>query len=221
MSIELIHGRKPDYSDESIKRLIADRKVQKDSIRTWLSMVNDSDLFAFTSEFHRSGNAGPLHITSHQGRGYVAGEHFFDCANSLVLRSGPKDSFDTPSACIGFDVVPDDFLSFPLPPPEFSRRGFGINPGDVIISQIQSIPDERNKLFLQSWRWEQALVTLVADWVQFAELGKLYIWPGQLIGEDFPETSEKVGGFMRRYNGTARALGFRKNPKGIYVLDEF
>lgn len=209
-----IESRKPILGPETA-RIITDNDARKASIDMWASRINASgELPLFATIFGRT-NTDPLSILSYNEWGYSAGNygHYFDCANSLVLAGS-----DQASACIGFDIVPFQSTPFSFAPPGYKKQR-GIVPGDVIISQIQSTYEPRNWQLLQGWRWEQALVTLVVDWVDSVDLGNIYVWSGELIGEDYPLTREEMKKFEARYNGTARALGFKKNGGGIYMLD--
>ncbi len=225
MPIELQLNPNVDEYDFSSKALINSRELQYRVISEWMTNINEDAMLlpSVAEEFGRKIYAGRLRLTAFQGRGYVFRNygHYFDCGNSIVMSDGESDSLHAASCCVGFDIVPNDTDQFPVKPVEYARLSHEVQPGDVIISQLQSTPNLVNKRYFNGWRWEQMMVTLTADLMKFAQLKNLYIWPGDLLAVGNSADPNTMMAFKRRYNGTARALGFSKNTSGLYVLTSF
>lgn len=221
MAIELAHpiknGYDGDLARDEMQRYFMQLKQWSQDLT---ACSQDVDVQGVVSELsqtfgyrHESDN---LYATVHRGIGYISPAVYADCNFTILVNEGP--TFEPPSntVCVGFNIVPEHSAYFSHMPREYVEHRQEIDPGDVIVSQIQA-GAYNNLEFAQGWRWEQALVTLVTDFASYARLGRVHIWPGELVSKDFDLTDEEKVRFMTRYNGTAKGLGFKRSKSGIYT----
>lgn len=202
--------------DTLVKRLEMPEYFSK--MREWSAQINEgTTLTEFTKIFGSPHDQSQWQVAAHRSIGYISSSLYLDCGFSFTLCDGPIEHSGTNEMAIGFNIAPEIDVDINHMPFDFRRHRAQINREDVIISQLQAgaynQPD-----FTRGWRWEQALVTLVVDFAHYANLGRVHIWPGELVKNDFALTEEEIERFMTRYNGTANGLGFKRNQNGIYVL---
>lgn len=70
---------------------------------------------------------------------------------------------------------------------------------------------------LNKIRWEHALIKLCSTWTEQAGFEKMHILPGEDIAWNRAH-DKYLPGFKARYNGTAKKMGFKKDPNGFYTL---
>lgn len=186
-------------------------------LREWVAHLNQGGLIHDVGEiFGWTRNRGSLQASSYCGIGFVTSTIYADCNFSLVLSGEDGEGNNLGSIYAGFNVVPKFNGYFQHMPRDYVTRRAGIDPGDVIISQLQA-GEQAGQILTSKWRWEQALVTLVAGWAAQTGLGRIHIWPGELVRQDFDLTDEEIERFHTRYNGTAKGLGFKRNLDEIYT----
>lgn len=69
-------------------------------------------------------------------------------------------------------------------------------------------------------RWEHALIEFWTAWADGAGFSQIHLLQGENIAWNTPDCS-RLAQFRRRYDGTAKKTGFRKDHNGLYALHLF
>jgi len=141
-----------------------------------------------------------LFVTS--GRGYAWNFSIFsDCTYTIILTCKENDVY-RPIACIGFDV---------------SRLW-----STITVGQIQGVGtprangkhDKSIARYLLPLRWEQMLLTLLRDYAKQEGFRRIRVIPAR---KQTYFCEEREARFIRRYETTAKLLGFSRSWFGYHV----
>ncbi len=143
---------------------------------------------------------------------------FFDCDHSIILREKRRSLRSVNRvACIGMSVY-DGKDSINMPAYFYNHKG-DLQRGDVVVSQLQSIQHPDARELTQWWGWERMLVILAARWARDNKYPRICIWPGEHNGYYGPGDEERKMRIRKRYNVTAKRLGFKQTETGLWVLN--
>ena len=203
----------------SARRYPDDRCVAQ-SVQDFLQRFKDSGTFDTWLEIFK--RPMPYSIYNHdlsyiQGRGEKFDMGFyFDSEHQFLLHDVGLSGRYEPAFCVGFDTSPD-------PTGIFTRF---IHKGDVLITQIQRQKNvrfaPRYKEYLDKYgtslRVEKFLVSLVGRWARESGFKRVTIL-GASKNMWSRGDEARAENLHRIYDGTARSLGFKKSPLGVWVLD--